>query len=470
MICQYCNKQIEDRIKFCTYCGKKIEVPVIENLPPVIEKNACKTCGYPLDVNMKFCVKCGTRTEKDSQESQTTEYIIEEKKQEITQKDTVKEVQEPQNIEKDTVAETQKNKITKETEKAEQSSRIKISFCMRCGKQLGEGNKFCNACGTPVKNLPMSNTLTGNTQRLATTQIPETSSQSLGNSSTKPTPKASGNKVLVIVLIVLLLVFFVTLIFVGGQILQSKTQPSTQIGMLVGQATEQSSEITNQSSEEQETVIEEQKTTTEELTYNLDENNQISLQGVVYRKGTKWIVEWEQAASVGKTNDDGEMIRVDKVTDAVIDIAELPQKMMDTIPSNQTLTISGTAMITGGRLIITPSEIFDVWGNELISSYESANEDDYILPQSDSVLLTEADIAGLTLREINYAKNEIYARHGRKFMSKELREYFESKSWYEPRISAESFDAGRYLSDLENKNAAFLSEVEERMGTYQLDQ
>lgn len=470
MICQHCNKQIEDGIKFCTYCGKKIEVPIIESLTPIIRKNVCKTCGYQLDVNMKFCVKCGTRTEKDSQESQTTEYMIEEKRQEITQKDTVKEVQEPQNIEKDTVAETQKNKITKETEKAEQSSRIKHSFCMRCGKQLGEGSKFCNACGTQVKKLPTSNTLIDNTKHRAPTQILETSPQSLSDSSTKPTPKASGNKVLVIVLIVLLLVFFVALIFVGGQILQSKTQPSTQIGIFVEQRTEQSSEITNQSSEEQETVIEQQKTTTEELTYDLDKNNQISLQGVVYRKGTKWIVQWEQAASVGKTNDDGKMVSVDNVTDAVIDIAELPQNMMDTIPSNQTLTISGTAMITGGRLIITPSEIFDVWGKELISSYESASGDDYILPQSNSVLLTEADIAGLTLREINYAKNEIYARHGRKFMSKELREYFESKSWYEPRISAESFDAGRYLSDLENKNAAFLSEVEERMGTYQLDQ
>ena len=44
---------------------------------------------------------------------------------------------------------------------------------------------------------------------------------------------------------------------------------------------------------------------------------------------------------------------------------------------------------------------------------EYGKDRDYILPESDSKYLTEADIAGLTLKEINYAKNEIYARHGR---------------------------------------------------------
>lgn len=39
----------------------------------------------------------------------------------------------------------------------------------------------------------------------------------------------------------------------------------------------------------------------------------------------------------------------------------------------------------------------------------------YVLPQSSSRLLTDADVAGLSLQQINYAKNEIYARHGRLF-------------------------------------------------------
>lgn len=46
-----------------------------------------------------------------------------------------------------------------------------------------------------------------------------------------------------------------------------------------------------------------------------------------------------------------------------------------------------------------------------MSLNEKANE--YLLPQSDSVYLTDVDIAGFSLQKLNYARNEIYARHGR---------------------------------------------------------
>lgn len=110
---------------------------------------------------------------------------------------------------------------------------------------------------------------------------------------------------------------------------------------------------------------------------------------------------------------------------------------------------------------------------------EDKNKEDknkeYILPASNTKLLTSSDIAGLSLKELNYAKNEIYARHGRKFDSNELRTYFESKSWYEGKYSAADFDANysaRILSDTERKNAEFLKNAEYAMsgGGYQLDQ
>lgn len=101
---------------------------------------------------------------------------------------------------------------------------------------------------------------------------------------------------------------------------------------------------------------------------------------------------------------------------------------------------------------------------------QSASSDDsYILPDSDKKYLTDADVAGLTLREINYAKNELYARHGRKFDSKELRQYFKSKSWYKAEISADDFSTDIF-NKYEKANAQFLAEKEKKMGTYQLDQ
>ncbi len=96
---------------------------------------------------------------------------------------------------------------------------------------------------------------------------------------------------------------------------------------------------------------------------------------------------------------------------------------------------------------------------------------EYVIPYSNQRLLGDSDVAGLSLREINYAKNEIYARHGRKFDSQELQNYFNSKSWYYGTIEPENFDVS-LLTDVEKKNAEFLSDVEFSISAngYQLDQ
>lgn len=54
----------------------------------------------------------------------------------------------------------------------------------------------------------------------------------------------------------------------------------------------------------------------------------------------------------------------------------------------------------------------------------SKNRKDYILPDSDSRYLTDSDVRGLSANELMLARNEIYARHGRKFKDSELQNYF----------------------------------------------
>ena len=100
----------------------------------------------------------------------------------------------------------------------------------------------------------------------------------------------------------------------------------------------------------------------------------------------------------------------------------------------------------------------------------ASGADDYILPESNSRYLTKADVEGLSLREINYAKNEIYARHGRRFNSKELQDYFDSKSWYNGTISPDKFNTSVF-NQYELKNAEFLRDIEFSMDSrgYQLD-
>lgn len=101
---------------------------------------------------------------------------------------------------------------------------------------------------------------------------------------------------------------------------------------------------------------------------------------------------------------------------------------------------------------------------------QNTEDSEYVLPQSDKVLLSRADVASLSLRELNYAKNEIYARHGRLFQSRELQDYFNSKSWYHGSISPDSFSES-LLSEVERKNVLLLRDVEFSINPngYQLD-
>ncbi|WP_338751812.1 YARHG domain-containing protein [Bacillus sp. FJAT-52991] len=79
----------------------------------------------------------------------------------------------------------------------------------------------------------------------------------------------------------------------------------------------------------------------------------------------------------------------------------------------------------------------------------------YILPHSDYTYLTYSDIAGLTKSELRLARNEIFARHGYIFNSKDLQNYFERQSWYSPNPN---FNGN--LSSLEKQNIEFIKSYE----------
>lgn len=97
--------------------------------------------------------------------------------------------------------------------------------------------------------------------------------------------------------------------------------------------------------------------------------------------------------------------------------------------------------------------------------------DYYILPESSEYYLTDQDIDGMDAQELNYARNEIFARYGREFNSEELMDYFESQDWYMPVYSPEEFDSNM-LNQYEKENVKFLLSREEKLepGGYQLDQ
>lgn len=71
---------------------------------------------------------------------------------------------------------------------------------------------------------------------------------------------------------------------------------------------------------------------------------------------------------------------------------------------------------------------------------DSALRSEYIFPQSSMEYLSEKDLSGMSVDQVQMAINEIYARHHRKFVMQNVQDYFNSKSWYEGYIEAEDFD------------------------------
>ena len=56
----------------------------------------------------------------------------------------------------------------------------------------------------------------------------------------------------------------------------------------------------------------------------------------------------------------------------------------------------------------------------------------YILPDSNTMKLTDEVLGKLSTNELSIARNEIYARHGYIFKSSDLNKYFSTKPWYNP--------------------------------------
>lgn len=81
--------------------------------------------------------------------------------------------------------------------------------------------------------------------------------------------------------------------------------------------------------------------------------------------------------------------------------------------------------------------------NKVSTQYEDKNNrstEDYILEGSNYRYISKSELETLTKSELRLARNEIYARHGRKFDDYELQNYFSSFEWYIPEIAPDDFD------------------------------
>lgn len=103
--------------------------------------------------------------------------------------------------------------------------------------------------------------------------------------------------------------------------------------------------------------------------------------------------------------------------------------------------------------------------SEIAKTYDtrSSYNSDYLLPNSDSSYISSSDLTRLSKEEVQLARNEIYARRGRKFDTDWIRDYFESKSWYNPEYDANNFSESVF-NKYEKENIKTIVEYERSKG------
>ena len=100
-------------------------------------------------------------------------------------------------------------------------------------------------------------------------------------------------------------------------------------------------------------------------------------------------------------------------------------------------------------------------------SSKSADDAEYLLPNSDTKEYSASYFDGYTKDELNMFINEIYAKHGRKFKTDSIQKYFDSKSWYQPKVEPDDFDSRvkDFLNDVEYKNVKTIVSVREKLSS-----
>ena len=93
--------------------------------------------------------------------------------------------------------------------------------------------------------------------------------------------------------------------------------------------------------------------------------------------------------------------------------------------------------------------------NQIDYAASEINPTSYIFPDSDKRVLSNAEIEAASIWQLRRGTNEVYARHGRKFKNQGQAAYFESKSWYNGTIEADSFKEST-LNEYEKQNVKLM--------------
>lgn len=117
----------------------------------------------------------------------------------------------------------------------------------------------------------------------------------------------------------------------------------------------------------------------------------------------------------------------------------------------------------GAELMMINEQFNDNGFQENYLNQYDVNDSEEYYPETATRLLRQEELWRYNQTDLSIARNEIFARHGRKYEDPFLNAVFSRKSWYQPTYSGEEFNAiqDSVLNNNEKKNLALLIQMEE---------
>ena len=136
------------------------------------------------------------------------------------------------------------------------------------------------------------------------------------------------------------------------------------------------------------------------------------------------------------------------------------------------ITIALTVVISASLAVPAAADTGDVTtlaktkikfgGNSENDDWEfnrQADDNQYLLPDADTYFITEQNISWMSDDQLILARNEFFARRGRKFSTKWIQEYFNKQKWYHGKIEEKLFN-GNLFNAYETANVNFIAAYE----------
>ena len=128
------------------------------------------------------------------------------------------------------------------------------------------------------------------------------------------------------------------------------------------------------------------------------------------------------------------------------------------------LSFSAAAETSADRKSAKSKTHVQIGGNSENDDWEfnrQAEDNQYLLLDADTYFISERSISWMDDLSLVLARNEFFARRGRKFSTKWIREYFEKQKWYHGKIEEKRFSANLF-NTYEIANIKFIAAYESK--------